>query len=368
MFHFQVFSLDYSNAIEQVSSEIPTADLLHISEKSVPPVPLPRTKHDSISKTLNDLAGIDLTSQANAKTRVPSNGSVGIVEDFYSAPSSPFIEGAKDNVFLGPDFPNNRNVANKGRTLHLSLKGTKIADDSQTQQDPTSPDSDTCGSRPIPPVRRRSKKPMRNRRLIDQQRPNLVPQRSTEKSSPVNDSLESIESPDRDLDDFFVVPEVQAKSQTLPPSMSLSDVHFKERASQPTPAITHNEETVASATSTTNSTATAFMEYEAYGSGKLGPSHEDLKLQVSLLKVEIGDQRERYRNQLSALKSQLTEMHCKYEERIEKLESESKSQRQLLEGKLEKERMACSIAVERTIRLKEELHRYQLKYGELPPE
>ncbi|RUS73722.1 hypothetical protein EGW08_018528 [Elysia chlorotica] len=91
-----------------------------------------------------------------------------------------------------------------------------------------------------------------------------------------------------------------------------------------------------------------------------------LQQQVEQLTEELSEQKKQQRKQVSALQSQLLDIMDKYEKRVQALEAQRRSETDRLEAKLRTEQEACASAVACTIQLKEELHRYQMQYGELP--
>ncbi|GFR60464.1 rho GTPase-activating protein 24, partial [Elysia marginata] len=91
-----------------------------------------------------------------------------------------------------------------------------------------------------------------------------------------------------------------------------------------------------------------------------------LQQQVDQLTEELAQQKKRQRQQVSKLQAQLSDITEKYEHRIATLETQHKSATERLEAKLLTERDSCAQAVAYTIKLKEDLHRYQMQYGELP--
>ena len=92
-----------------------------------------------------------------------------------------------------------------------------------------------------------------------------------------------------------------------------------------------------------------------------------LQQQVEQLTEELSQQKKRQRQQVSALQSKLADLTDKYELRIQALQTQHHSVTDRLEAKLSAEKESCATAVAYTIQLKEELHRYQMQYGELPP-
>lgn len=80
----------------------------------------------------------------------------------------------------------------------------------------------------------------------------------------------------------------------------------------------------------------------------------------------LTDEKKRQRQQISQLQMQLRHIKEKYEQRIADIEMQHRSVTDRLQASLSNEKDSCAQAVECTINLKQELHRYQMQYGELP--
>ncbi|XP_012938951.1 rho GTPase-activating protein 24 [Aplysia californica] len=358
LFYFdQVFMLEY-NEDSAPEFAVPTADLLHMSHVLDIPVVAPSAKPSSFA----DLEGININVSPPGSNK-SSESSMKITEDYYSPvdPSKPLpgcanFPFADDQVFAETRVPK---PAARKKVLHLSLSephGTR-----NTTSPPISPSS-PCpndGEPPVAPKRTKSTKLSRNRRALDRKRPEGYVMVDGQKSPRSPGALEGVNT--QDVLTALAKANIPARgSPNASPSSTLSRCSSNNDSEQD--GVASSFEILSSVPESLKSTT----ETKVKMNGKLELRCEDLSSQVETLKKELSDQKTRYKERVGALKAQLKDMREKYERRIETMQTEAASQRQDLENKLASERETCSAAVANTYKLREELHRYQMQYGELP--
>ncbi|XP_076458938.1 uncharacterized protein LOC143292489 [Babylonia areolata] len=99
--------------------------------------------------------------------------------------------------------------------------------------------------------------------------------------------------------------------------------------------------------------------------GRVRPSTAVLEAQVAALKLELANVKVQSERMVAALKNQLTDIRSKYEARISSLETQQHRAIIDLTAKLDTERNARANAVEKTVELQAQLHKYKLQYGKL---
>ncbi|KAK7003363.1 rho GTPase-activating protein 25 [Biomphalaria glabrata] len=307
-----IFKLEYSDKGE-VGNVVPTEDLLRMSRHIDAQLLSP---NNVIPKALKELEGVDfsLASPVTPDSCKSSMISLNIQEESTAVTSR--------NVF----FNSSSDLLEIKRTLHLSLSDSSETGNSQIS--PVSPSNDP----PVPP--KRKSRLQRNRFASEKVKPSGAYQL-------VNDISLTVQG---------------TRGTILPPDSSEEKVSEQE-------VITSNSKGSLAVMNRGFSDDTA--SHEANGNGKLGPSHSDLRLQVSVLKEELSIQRDKSKKQVNALKDQLVVMKERYEHRIDTMQNEYNCHQMELETNLEAQRQACAAAIAENMKLKERLHLYEMKYGVL---
>ncbi|KAK7112493.1 rho GTPase-activating protein 24-like [Littorina saxatilis] len=356
-----------------VLNAVATADLLRLSQPvdvSDPSLLIPATRPNA----LGDLAGLDFTSQQgevfdNSQTASPSTGSFVFVSDHF--------EGRRDG--------STSSEASGGQgTLERGLTGIR-------------------GPKPIPPKRTKSRTLRSRRSAVGPPSPKSPePSRHLDsgdilKALSTSGHIQGNDSQSTEGDDGF--PAATSRSspgETRKPAPNegkgggentdpQTDIKQKtgtskfyvstDASASDSKGINGDVTFVSGGSKSQQTEGTSDVKAEATSSdnssrcsrstGKVGPSHSDLEVQVTALKTELINNKQRSDRLVNALKSQLTEIRSKYEARISSLEKQHRRQVLDLTTKLDAERNARAEAVERTVNLQAQLYKYKLQYGEL---
>ncbi|GFO38185.1 rho GTPase-activating protein 24 [Plakobranchus ocellatus] len=359
----QVFALEYNDS-GAVAHNVPTADLLRMSKViDVPPV-LPFQAPGHIA----DLEGIDLLVRSTAKERsspLPkrdSGNSEVRMRNTLSLTSSD-SNNDEDNAFL-----NSAEVREE-----LSKRPSLLRVVSQPAGSSRSLPSSPVGDAPIPPERSKSKKITRHRMVSDRRRPGgiVVVSGDGVQQRPISPRDRNLNSDD--VIAALTKASIYQTSKENDTEGNRGDNAHTNHITEARPMnVQSNNTGEPGEPETAKSPALKPVPSVRRKRPEIGtPSSSEnrvklLQQQVEHLTEEIAQQKKHHRSQVNALQAQLTDMKQKYERRIETMEAQFGSQKERLEAKLKAEEEGCADAVAYTIKLKEELHRYQMQYGELP--
>ncbi|XP_067671456.1 rho GTPase-activating protein 24-like isoform X1 [Haliotis asinina] len=283
-----VFTLEYR---DDGNIDVPEADLLRLSTWDSNPVLSPQAASQPNHRSaMQDLRSLDLAFADEVFDQLAQNS------QSPNSPGSPF-------VFVANHFQAD------GENSTLDFDPLNVQSEKQ---------SNTLGSRPIPP--KRKSKIARGRRII-------------EKRTGSDSEGKHQEDPSKRL------------------SESIKEA-LDQRNETPSPRVCSN-----GTTSHLNNNTSA----EAEADNKVQPSEVHLLAQNEALKVELVNTKTHYGETLKKFQSDLSALKDRYEKRIDTMEAMIKSQNECLQ----KEKKDRAEAVERVVLLQAQLHEYQMQYGEI---
>ncbi|XP_059177054.1 rho GTPase-activating protein 25-like [Physella acuta] len=332
----KVFMLEYSDKGD-TANNVPTGDLLRMSRVlDIPSVipDRPFIRPDLLGLNLN----LNSTSSPTPSSGRGSHSSLSVSDDYHLANSC----AVKDT---GEDVDSNDNVFFSQSDIDdVVIRSKKLQLRIPEPHDSSDPGSINLrdGNPPIPP--RRKSRVLRNRNVerrdVDGERSPISP--AVLNPDDVMMALANVPSNANISSPSLTKKSPDASNLSLAPALNGSAGNLKE--------IVPEKE------------APCLKVYEE--DGKVGPTTNELRIQVTALKEELTMKRDRYKEQVNALKNQLTDMKEKYERRIETMQVEFNSQKQELEKNLALEKSSHLRTISQLSEAKELLGKYQSKYGQ----
>lgn len=329
--------LEYSDKGD-TANNVPTGDLLRMSRiLDIPSVipDRPFIRPDLLGLNLN----LNSTSSPTPSSGRGSHSSLSVSDDYHSGTSCAVKDAGEDvdsndNVFLSQSDIDD--IVIRSKKLQLSIPEPHDSPDlgSTNLRD---------GNPPIPP--RRKSRVLRNRNVerrdVDGERSPISP---------------AVLNPD---DVMMALANVPGNSSTIASPLltkKSTDASNLSLASALNGSVGNLKEIVPEKDIPCQK---VFEE-----DGKVGPTTNELRIQVTALKEELATKRDRYKEQVNALKNQLTDMKEKYERRIETMLVEFNSQKHELDKNLALEKSSHLRTVSQLSEAKELLGKYQSKYGQ----